>query len=262
MTAFLESLRLDLRGEVKRRLRGLRRQFRPENRRRTLRLPRAELVLAREARRVAARAAAGGQVGTERLASISVINLASRADRLQAFMRDAELLRLANVQRFDAVAHENGSVGCALSHAACMEQMLAGGWPAMMVCEDDALFRVGRARLDALVERFLEDETAEAACLAYFHRDATPHDTLYLRTANAQTTACYVIKQSLAAEMLETSRRAAERLADGGDITVYSLDQAWKKLQRTHVFLIPIVRAATQRAGYSDISREGVDYRI
>ncbi len=243
-------------------MRAFRRQFRPENRTRTIRLPGAELALARDARRVAARAAEGLSVGTARLGSISVINLASRPDRLNAFMADAKQLRLENVQRFEAVAHENGSAGCALSHAACMEQMLAEKWPAMMVCEDDALFQVGRARLDALVERFLDDGTAEAACLAYFHRDASPHSALYLRSVNAQTTACYLIKRSLAAEMLEASRHAAEQLAEGGDITVYSLDQLWKELQRKHVFLIPIVRAATQRPGYSDISLQAVHYRV
>jgi glycosyl transferase, family 25 len=243
------------------RARTLSRHFRPENRARLLRLPRAELTLMREARRLT-RGADERSHGTARLSSISVINLASRPDRLEKFLHDTGRLCLGNVQRIEAVADEYGAVGCALSHALCMEQMIERNWPAMMVCEDDARFRVDRAKLDALVERFLDDDAAEAACLAYFHREASPHDDLYLRTTNAQTAACYVIKQSLAPELLETARAAAAHLAAGGPLTRYSFDQAWKTLQRSHVFLIPIVRAATQRPGYSDISRGHVRYRV
>src|SRR5579885_1436534 len=145
MTAPLDTARLELPSGFRHRLRSLGRQFRPENRTRVARLPRAELTLAREGRRAAARVASGEDVGTTRLSAILVINLASRQDRLNAFMHDAERLRLPHVRRLDAIAHENGSVGCALSHATCMEQMLAEGWQAMMVCEDDAVFRVGRA---------------------------------------------------------------------------------------------------------------------
>ena len=39
---------------------------------------------------------------------------------------------------------------------------------------------------------------------------------------------------------------------------VYGLDQIWNGLQRTRVFLIPIVRAVHQEAGYSDIWEEYV----
>ncbi len=108
-----------------------------------------------------------GPVGIERLDATIVINLADRRDRLSAFMREMAVLQIRHYSRFEAVRDANGALGCLSSHAECLKSMLANSWRCIMICEDDARFRVSRKELDVLVDAFIDDSTAEVACLAY-----------------------------------------------------------------------------------------------
>ena len=88
-----------------------------------------------------------------------------------------------------------------------------------MVCEDDARFVVNRQQLDVLVEDFLSDAEAEVACLAYWHREVERHDALYLRTTRSFTTACYLVKASIAADLYTVWEEGARQLGNGGIAT-------------------------------------------
>jgi hypothetical protein len=234
---------------------GLRR---PHLRRRYLRLPIARSALALGVIRLRGRRRRGEQVGIDRLQQVLVINLEHRPERLAGFIIEMDRLGIENATRFDAIADPSGIRGCTLSHTAVMKQMTERGWNCIMVCEDDARFVVNREQLDVLVEAFLSDAEAEVACLAYWQREVERHDSLYLRTTRSFTTACYLVKASIAADLYTVWAEGARQLGNGGDRYVYGLDQIWNGLQRTRVFVIPIVRAVHQEAGYSDIWEEYV----
>jgi hypothetical protein len=252
-------LRLFVPQAVRGRLRLVRDSVRrPHLRRRSVRLPVARLALALAVIRLRRRRAGGRRVGVDRLQQILVINLERRPERLAGFMTEMDRLGIDNATRFDAIADQSGIRGCTLSHAAVMERMTERGWDCIMVCEDDARFAVNREQLDVLIEAFLADASAEIACLAYWHREVERHSSLYLRTTKSFTTACYLVKSSIAADLQTVWEEAAQRLLNGGDREVYGLDHIWNGLQRQRVFLIPIVRAVRQEAGYSDIWEEYV----
>jgi glycosyl transferase family 25 len=218
-----------------------------------LRYPRATAVTVYRKRQSAA--------GVARLDSVVVINLATRPDRLAGFTAEMERLGM-DARRFEAVPHEHGMVGCTRSHVACLEEMIANGWAAMMVCEDDARFLVDRRELDLVVDRFLDDPGSDLACLAYNHFGVEPHDSLFLRATDTQTTACYVVKASIAPALLATWRRSAAALAEGRSTPQDNLDLAWKRLQRAYTFVIPVRRVARQEDGFSDIERRVVQYHV
>ena len=198
-------------------------------------------------------------MGIDRLPAILVINLARRVDRMRHFEEEVVRLRINNVTRIEAVEHAIPILGCTRSHVACFRLMLDNGWPCMMVCEDDLRFTVGRDELDALVEAFLDDPTAEVACLAYSHREVERHSLLFLRATATQTAACYIVKATIAQDLLELWEEGAARLAAGADRHTFGVDRIWERLQRSHVFLIPIVRAGRQEPGYSDIWQQYVE---
>jgi hypothetical protein len=133
--------------------------------------------------------------------------------------------------------------------------MIERSWTCTMVCEDDARFDVDRDELDLLVETFLEDPTAEVACLAYAQWDVEPHSALFLRARDTQTMACYLIKSSIAPDLLRVLEEAGSALERDGDPRIFAADVAWKRLQRDRVFVVPIKRAVRQADGYSDIDR-------
>ena len=105
--------------------------------------------------------------GAQRLDAILVINLARRGDRLAKFDAEMKRLKISSYTRFEAIEDEVGILGCTLSHAACVRQIVDRSLSCAMICEDDARFLVTREELDVLVEAFLDDDQAEVACLAY-----------------------------------------------------------------------------------------------
>lgn len=209
---------------------------------------------------LARRAATDRRGGVSRLSGIRVINLPSETERLAATMDELLALDIRHAERFEAVARDDGALGCALSHLACLEEMGERGWTSMLVCEDDAEFLVDRSRLDVLVDAFLDDPRAEVACLAYFVWESRPYDRLYLQATSVQTCACYLLKRSIAGDLAEVWRDGAERLARGEPAAANACDRSWAKLQRRHVFLVPAIRVARQRPAYSAVERRPVRY--
>jgi len=219
----------------------------------SVRRPWVSVAMVFAARRLRAQRTA--VVGMDRLPAVVVINLRSRADRLASFTAEIERLGIDRVSRFDAIRDPVGILGCSRSHAECARVMIERGWEFMMVCEDDARFRVDRAQLDLLVEAFLNDPSAEVACLGYAHRVVEPHNWLFVRALETHTAPCYVIKATIVKDLFELWQEGIEQLERGGDRHLYGNDQIWKRLQRDRVFLIPIKRAVYQEEGYSDIEQ-------
>jgi GR25 family glycosyltransferase involved in LPS biosynthesis len=165
---------------------------------------------------------------------------------------------IEHVERFDAIAHDNGAVGCGLSHVACLRRALETSNGCVMICEDDVEFDLDRARLDALVDAFLDDRRAEALCLAYFASRSQPHDRLFRRGHAIRTTACYLVRDAVAAELAALWDRGVAGLEQGEHER--PIDKLWFPLHDRHVFLVPIVRAARQASGWSDVTGRAVSY--
>ena len=191
-----------------------------------------------------------------------VINLAHRHDRLSDFSDEMRRLRIDNVRRFEAIGHADGMIGCTRSHVACVQMMIDNGWNTAMFCEDDARFTASRDELDILTNAFLDDPAAEVACFAYNHSASTAHSSLFLRALNSANSACYLVKASIAADLVAARQTGIEELERGGERIHFGNDRAWLPLQRERVFLIPIRRAVVQAASYSDIERQFVNYGI
>ena len=225
----------------------------------TLMLPVSKLALAIGALRLRRRA---GPRGVERLDAVTVINLATRPDRMASFEREMETLRIGEYTRFDAIHDTNGALGCLRSHARCLAEMIEKSKACLMICEDDVRFRVSRAELDVLVEAFLDDPTAEVVCLAYQHCGPPSwHDALFVRAPVVMhTAACYVVKSSIARELLALFDEGIEQLRSGGDPSVYAADRIWSRLRPARVFVLPIKRAAFNADGYSDIGQRVVRF--
>jgi hypothetical protein len=221
---------------------------------------RAQRLRAHALLRWRARRRGAGPSGVDRLGALMVINLAMRPDRLAAFTAEMDKLGIDRVQRLDAVADDNPAIGCSLSHIECARTMLANGWESMMVCEDDVEFRVGRRELDVVLDAFLDDPAADVACLAYHVGRSRPHGALYLRGSEIRTMACYVLKRAVAAELVELWEEGVEQMRNGGSANRYTCDKAWMPLQAERVFVVPAIRVARQRPGYSEIQRRDVSY--
>ena len=69
-----------------------------------------------------------------------VINLDSRREQFEEVQRSFEPYGIS-CERFSAIEHEEGFVGCALSHLKIIEQAKNNRWPWVMLMEDDCVAR-------------------------------------------------------------------------------------------------------------------------
>jgi GR25 family glycosyltransferase involved in LPS biosynthesis len=207
-----------------------------------------------------------------------VINLDSRPDRLE--MMRSEFLKLnANFQRLSAST--GGALGCIDSHCRALELFIQheSATPAVMICEDDALFQTDRATLDQHIREFLSNPDAKVACLGFNARVFEPYSTLYNRCREIQTRVCYIVKREFARELNELWRQIyAMRISNkptpwyeqayrslpisNPPADIYRGDQSWKLLQQTTVFLTPKTRLVIQRPSFSDIEQRHVNYKV
>ena len=88
-----------------------------------------------------------------------VINLDSRKKRFKEVQREFLPFGI-KCERFPAIRHERGALGCTLSHLALIARAKEEGWPWVMALEDDCVAREVMKQWP-LVAAFLEQQQGE-----------------------------------------------------------------------------------------------------
>lgn len=211
-----------------------------------------------------------------------LINLEKRKDRLQESA--LEFMRLSTqFIRLQATESEDTAMACQDSHCRALENFLKSDiiFQACFICEDDVEFLCNKVELEAHVHEFLKNPYADALCLGYSSREHYDYSQRFFKTTDNQTRTAYIIKRSLAADLLDLWRRLYTLRITGNHkiepnwystlfkslplqttpIDIYRGDQCWKILQHTRRFLIPKKPLARQRPSYSDIEKKHVNYK-
>ena len=191
------------------------------------------------------------------------INLESREDRDREVRKEFGRIGLKNYQRFNGIHHDYGILGCALSHSGLLASLGNIQGPAI-ICEDDIEFLASEKELEQVLREFLEDDRLDVLCIANnYMTKPRPVGKLLAIVDNTQTASCYVVKERSRHFLTEIFQKSAEKLERGGNESIYAPDIYWKKLQRRRLFFaIPRERVARQRASYSDIQKNWVDYGL
>jgi len=216
-----------------------------------------------------------------------VINLDKRKDRLEIITKELNCMSIESFHRISAsTGNGDPGLGCLESHCLCLENFLDKNQTesAVMICEDDAQFKCNRLDLDKHIEEFLADEHAQVACLGFNSKknEVYPTTLLFKRARDIQTRVCYIVKRSIAAELIIFWRKICDLRKSkptknsvdwysiaykalpitnpGADI--YRGDQSWKILQQDNVFLIPKIRLVIQKPSYSDIENRHTNYGV
>lgn len=190
------------------------------------------------------------------------INLDRRTDRRVQTELQLTKLGVGNVERFRAVPHENGSLGCARSHLQVISDFGSQNGELLMVCEDDVQIDCTREEFEATVQEFVSHPELDILCLGFRLRAPSLPVTHRLRIANnIQTTLCYIVKLQ-AREKLELSfRRSENMLAKGCSPLEGSIDQQWKQEQsRDLLFCVPRKNMILHRPSFSDVAKQNKDY--
>ena len=126
------------------------------------------------------------------------INLEHRTDRKEQI--ESELHKYfpsEKIQRFNAIKHQHGGIGCTQSHIAILEMAIKENWNNVLIVEDDAIwskFDQGYAKLQELIKKPYDVITLGTVYAKY-----TPE----FKLLSGQTTTAYVVQQHYYSVLLQ-----------------------------------------------------------
>jgi GR25 family glycosyltransferase involved in LPS biosynthesis len=208
---------------------------------------------------------------------LKVINLKHRADRRAECTRELAKVGIeaGDETFFEAKAVPNlGALGCASSHGkALADYVFADEKPFVLILEDDFSIRDPETFVTTVNSFCSQDFLWDVLLLG--HNGAVPIEPTHFgtacRTINAQTTSGYLVGRVYAVKLIEYFFRSAELLRRYQYLpdpnrtiakSLFSCDILWKELQIRDRFVVPIPSLITQRASYSDVENQHVNYGV
>jgi glycosyl transferase, family 25 len=191
------------------------------------------------------------------------INLDHRTDRKEALEKELDELGLPN-ERFSAIKHSFGAVGCSKSHVAVLKLAKERKYPRVLILEDDFTFTVHRDTLEREIGKIRDDgKPYDVFMLAYnvmnIQDVAEPY---WKKIINAQTTSAYIIQEHYYDALINVVETAIPQLESTRRTGDYAIDVVMKQLQPNGKWYCPTERLGKQRASYSDIENRDVNYNV
>lgn len=190
------------------------------------------------------------------------INLKNRVDRKKQIVDEFNNLNIQNYERFEAHKHNNGAIGCGLSHREVLQNFKESKKELIMICEDDLTFQTNQVQINELITEFYNNNKLSVLCISSNHFNELPISNNLSLTTNTQTASCYVIKKDIVDDLIKVFSDSIEMLKKSIDSRFSAIDQTWKLLQIKYFFAIPTKKIAFQRESFSDIEHKIVDYKV
>ena len=178
------------------------------------------------------------------------INLDRRKDRNGECISELRKLGIKKPNRFSAIEHENGMIGCALSHIAVLNKAKELNWDYCIVFEDDIVIEGKKALLNKIQKYINYDfDVLYLGCWVRDFPKIIADDLIQI--GKAQTTHAYIIKKhyydilikNLEDGIKEKNIKDTEDNNIDNYIGILQKKDKWLCLKPIHV---------SQRDGYSD----------
>jgi GR25 family glycosyltransferase involved in LPS biosynthesis len=197
------------------------------------------------------------------------INLDSRKDRLDHVETQlAELKTTENgmvnlvAERFKAIKHAEGAIGCSMSHMRCIQLAKERDWDHVLVCEDDILFTNVPMFLTQLSKFMATVPDWDVVLLA--GNNIPPFQVVNdacIQISNCQTTTGYIVRSHYYDTLIANYRAGINQLMRNPTQKLdYAIDRHWFELQRQHLWYLITPLSVVQREDYSDIEQRVTNY--
>ena len=201
---------------------------------------------------------------------ILYINLAHRTDRKEHI--EKELNKLSpicnNIERIDAVKHNNGAKGCGMSHIKALEYAKQNKWNNVLIIEDDLLFKTQNQNLVQNITTTLNELNGKYDILMFsgnILKQTNSNISNLSKPINVQTTSGYLINSHYYEKLINVFKESVENLKNINEHSnshKWAIDRNWFKLQENDNWYIFNPTIAYQMEDYSDIERRKVDYKV
>lgn len=196
----------------------------------------------------------------EQIKNVFYINLDSRPDRKVHVESELKKIGLKG-ERFSAIFHSKGSIGCTLSHIRCIEMAKIRGLDHILIIEDDIVF----IKPDVFITQFnkflsLNREFDVILIAGNNYQPYIEIDDSCIQIKNCQTTTGYLVKSHYYDKLLENYKLGLANLIRTNISNLYCIDQYWKNLQIVDKWFLIIPLTVTQKDDYSNIEQKRVNY--
>ena len=191
--------------------------------------------------------------------AVRYINLDKRTDRKEQIEGELRRMGIDQFERFPAVKHAEGAIGCAHSHLNVLKEAKERGYPSILILEDDFEFVVPKEEFWRAIEA-VKDVDYDVIMLGYALNSHEDYNDTLLKVLDAQTASAYLVNSGFYDALIKNYEEAIPKFEATGEHWKYANDQSWKTLQPHSKWYAFKNRMGKQRASHSDNRGATVDY--
>lgn len=194
------------------------------------------------------------------------INLKRRTDRNEHILKELKRYNIPQekIERFEAIEHEKGMLGCGMSHLEVMKKFRDSGDKVWCIFEDDHYFTQSREVCDDYVKDFIENEHFDVflGCTARL-RGNIVHDGKFIRPYKSNMNSFYIVKKNVVEAFIASNKQSIRTMRKNikdkkGGIPI---DIMWFNLMNIFFFITPYYNVlGAQLDGHSDILNKNKNY--
>ena len=195
------------------------------------------------------------------LTNIFYINLESRLDRRLFFENQMKTVGF-KAERFEAIKHNIGAIGCSLSHLHLLKYARCNNLDHILIMEDDIMFLNPKIFINNLNECLLNHSDFDVLLIAGNNMgDYTRLDNYCVKISKCQTTTGYIVKKHYYDKLIKNYEDGINKLLQNIKYRHnYTIDQYWNKLQLIDKWYLVTPLTVTQKPDYSDIEKRIINY--
>ena len=188
---------------------------------------------------------------------IFYINLDERKDRRDHMEK---ILEGYDYERIPAIKHEDGYIGCALSHKFCVQLAIGYKYDSVIILEDDFMFYNDNNFDNIKLPQQAEDYDIFLLCNRIKEHDKI--DNNFVKVKECSWTSGHILKKSIYNDLIDNLEQGIKDRELNGKKHQNNLDIYWNKLWEKYKCITHNYLFATQKDGYSDIINEKINRRL
>jgi len=191
------------------------------------------------------------------------INLDHRVDRKEAI--EAELYKVGlPFERFPAIAHAFGAVGCSQSHLAVLKLARQRKYKRVLILEDDFMFKVSKDVFVKEMRDIHESNKPYDVCMIAYNvmRSVNAPEPFWKKIIDAQTLCGYLVNDHYYDTLIDLIEPSIPLLEQTQQKHIHAIDVVIKSVQPRDKWYHTTTRIGIQRPSYSDIEQRNVNYGV
>lgn len=189
------------------------------------------------------------------------INLEHRIDRKEQIETELSKIFLS-FERFNAIKHANGAIGCGKSHIEILKKGLTSNKDYICIFEDDFVWELQSEDVKEKLDSIFKQDF-NIVLLSYHFPMISPKKLSKKKLGffgNCQMASGYIIHKRFIPTLLKNFEKCIFMLETKNNKNM-AIDQSWKSLQIfENKFFVSSPRLGKQRPSYSDIEKKEVSY--